>query len=121
MPQEASESESGYTGDTLSQVDEEYNSLVMYTEIMNEIDHQSPLKLPVLRTLSQVLPLDTWLSRISIKYNKIEIQGYSESASKLLPLVENSKIFKNTAFNGSIVKSRQGEKFSLRSQLRVVE
>ena len=107
--------------ETLSQVDQEYQSLEKYTEILNEIDIQSPLKLPILKTLSQILPEDTWLSRISIKHNKVEIQGYSESASTLLPLIENSNFFKNTAFDGSIVKTRKGEKFSLRSQMRAAQ
>ena len=107
--------------EALSQVDQEYQSLEKYTEILNEIDIQSPLKLPILKTLSQILPEDTWLSRISIKHNKVEIQGYSESASKLLPLVENSNFFKNTAFDGSIIKTRKGEKFSLRSQMRAAQ
>ncbi len=104
----------------LERVDREFTTLSRHINSLNTIDQKTPLKMPVLKELTTLLPRDTWLTRISITKNKLEIQGYSSSASKLISLLENSNYFKNSSFKGSIVKEARGERFTIRSELEAI-
>ena len=84
---------------------------------LDTIDEREPLKLPVIQELTRILPQDTWLTDMSMIKNKIEIKGFSASAAKLIPIIENSPFFKDTAFNGSIVRQKEGDKFTIRASL----
>ena len=53
-----------------------------------------------------------------VSRNKLEIQGYSQSASRLIGLIENSPLFQNAAFSGSVVNERAGQKFTIRAQIQ---
>lgn len=99
----------------LQKIDQRYSDLSSYTEALNAIERQSPLKLPLLQELSQQLPKDTWVTRISIKQNQVEVQGYSASASKLISLLDKSDFLKNVQFKGSVTTQAIGERFTIRS------
>ena len=101
----------------LQKIDQQYENLSSYTEALNAIERQSPLKLPLLQELSKKLPKDTWVTRISIKRNQMEVQGYSASASKLIPLIEKSRFFKDTQFKGSVTTRALGKRFTIRSTM----
>lgn len=102
----------------LEKIDLDFKLSEQYVSIFKAIDRQSPLKDPILAELGKILPKDTWLSGISISRNKLEIKGWSASASKLIPILEKSAYFRDTAFNGRIVSHKEGEKFTIRSTLR---
>ena len=101
----------------LQKIDQQYANLSSYTEALNAIERRSPVKLPLLKELSRELPKDTWLTRISIKQDQVEVQGYSASASKLIPLLEGSKFLKNTQFKGSVTTQALGKRFTIRSTM----
>jgi Tfp pilus assembly PilM family ATPase len=102
---------------SLEKIDMEYDSLKQYVDILNTIKKQYPNKLPVLSELSRSLPRDTWLTHIKFKQIEIEVKGFSPVASKLIPLLEKLKTFKETGFVGSIIKESAGEKFTIRANL----
>jgi Tfp pilus assembly PilM family ATPase len=101
----------------LQKIDQQYANLSSYTDSLNTIERKSPLKLPLLQELSRELPKDTWVTRISIKQDQVEVQGYSASASKLIPLLEGSEFFKNTQFKGSVTTQDLGKRFTIRSTM----
>ena len=101
----------------LQKIDQHYANLSGYTEALNAIERQSPLKLPLLQELSQKLPKDTWVTRISIKQDQVEVQGYSASASKLIPLLEGSEFLKDVQFKGSVTTQDLGKRFTIRSTM----
>jgi Tfp pilus assembly PilM family ATPase/Tfp pilus assembly protein PilN len=101
----------------LQKIDQHYANLSGYTEALNAIERRSPLKLPLLQELSRKLPKDTWVTRISIKEDQVEVQGYSASASKLIPLLEESDFLKDTQFKGSVTTQAIGERFTIRSTM----
>tara|TARA_B100000686_G_scaffold184851_1_gene191704 strand:+ start:2061 stop:3530 length:1470 start_codon:yes stop_codon:yes gene_type:complete len=102
---------------TLEKVDLKFDDLKQYIAIFNAIDQTTPLKLPILRELSRIIPTDTWLTDISIVKNKLEIKGFSSSASKIVPLIEKSPYFQDTTVKGTIVNRAEGEEFAIRSNL----
>ena len=101
----------------LEKIDLEYDSLKQYVDILNTIRRQYPDKLPALGELSRSLPSDTWLTHLKFKQGEIEFKGYSPVASKLIPLLEQSKTFKGTEFVGTIINESAGEKFTIRADL----
>jgi Tfp pilus assembly PilM family ATPase/Tfp pilus assembly protein PilN len=101
----------------LQKIDQRYVNLSSYTESLNAIERRSPLKLPLLQELSQKLPKDTWVTRISIKQDQVEVQGYSVSASQLIPLLEESDFLKDTQFKGSVTTQALGKRFTVRSTM----
>jgi hypothetical protein len=48
----------------------------------------------------------------------MEISGYSKTASKLVPIIENSPYFNKTRFVGSITNRKEGEKFTIQTELQ---
>ena len=101
----------------LQKIDQQYENLSSYTEALNAIERQSPLKLPLLQELSRKLPKDTWVTRISIKRDQVEVHGYSASASELIQKLEESEFFKDTQFKGSVTTQALGKRFTIRSTM----
>jgi Tfp pilus assembly PilM family ATPase/Tfp pilus assembly protein PilN len=102
---------------SLEKIDLEYESLKHYVDILSVISKQYPDKLPVLDELSHSLPRDTWLTHLKVKQREVEIKGYSPVASKLIPILEQSKTFKETSFIGTIISESVGEKFTIHADL----
>jgi Tfp pilus assembly PilM family ATPase len=105
---------------SLEKIDLEYDALKNYVDILSTIRKQYPDKLPVLDELSHSLPRNTWLTHLKVKQDEIEIKGYSPIASNLIPILEKSKIFKETSFVGTIISESTGEKFTIHANLEAV-
>jgi len=86
---------------------------------LNSIEQAYPPKLPVLAELSRTLPGNTWLTNLKLVKNSLEISGYSETASQLVPIMEKSAYFKETGFVGTILREKEGEKFTIRTDIQV--
>jgi len=107
----------GKTG-AFEKIDLEFNDMDNYMKILNSIKKENPLKLPVLNELTKIIPQDTWLTDATLKNNELEVKGISASASKLIPILENSSQLLDARFNGSIVKQKEGEKFAIKSTIK---
>lgn len=75
---------------------------------------KEPRKLELLRELTVILPPNSWLSVLIYQNWKFDISGYAESASGLVPLLEESDYFKNAQFTAPIVQRPWGEEFKIR-------
>jgi len=104
--------------ESLQEIDREYDYLEHFINTLNSIEKKFPSKLPILAELSKTLSKDTWLTNIKIDKNNMEISGYSKTASRLVPILENSPYFSKTRFVGSITNRKQGEKFTIRTELQ---
>ena len=102
---------------SLEKIDLEYSSLKRYVDILTTISKKYPDKLPVLEELSHSLPRDTWLTHLKVKQTEVEIKGYAPVASKLIPILEQSKAFKETSFVGTIISESAGEKFTIHTDV----
>jgi Tfp pilus assembly PilM family ATPase len=102
----------------LEKIDLDYEGVKPYIDAIDAIKKLSPQKLPVLEELTRALPPNTWLTEISVIKDKVEIKGISATASALIPLLENSPHFKDAGFNGSIIKTPEGERFTIRLNLK---
>jgi len=57
-------------------------------------------KVEVLAELTRVLPSDTFLDRLTLNMNNIQMQGKSSSAQSLIELTNDSPFFENASFRG---------------------
>jgi len=64
---------------------------------------ETPLMVDLLDDLTKRLPDDTYLERINVDdKNKIEMQGLSDDASKLIGLLQQSEVLVNPSIQGTI-------------------
>jgi general secretion pathway protein L len=74
-----------------------------------------PMTIAVIDEMTRILPDNTWLSRIDIAGNEIQIQGQSEAAASLIGLIEESPAFENARFRSPVTQIPQtdAERFHL--------
>ena len=75
------------------------------------IDSDANGKVDQLFFITDFEPSET--KKIQFKKGKIELEGISKSASRLVPIVENSIHFRDTRFMGTIITESIGEKFTI--------
>ncbi len=89
-------------------------------EIEEKIDYLNALfcerisVLDVLKEFSIRIPESAWVRDIKISQNDVKLDGYAQSASELIPLLEASPLFKDAVFLSAITKGKDGkEKFRI--------
>jgi general secretion pathway protein L len=73
---------------------------------LRKIKMEETSKIDILRELTQILPDTVWIW--SFKYNgkEIEINGFADSASDLIPLLDRSPLFEKVEFLAPVTKER---------------
>ncbi len=74
-----------------------------------------PTTIAIIDDMSRILPDNTWLSRLDIAGDEIQIQGQSEAAASLIGLIEESPTFENARFRSPVTQVPQtdAERFHL--------
>jgi general secretion pathway protein L len=80
---------------------------------------QSPLAIEVLNDVTRILPDDTYLDRLVISQDNVQMQGKSQNAQRLIELVNESELLDAAAFRGSTrLDARSGlEIFEVNAQI----
>lgn len=88
-----------------------------FSVVIKNIKKEDASKLKLLEELTGLIPEDSWLTefRYTAKEKKIKLSGYAVSASKLIPILEESQLFENVRFTSPITteKGRNKERFRL--------
>lgn len=66
--------------------------------------------LPVLNTLSSLLPSQSWIERMRVNELKVDIQGYSVAAARLIALLDESPLFHNVRFESPVTNDQRSGK-----------
>ncbi|MGQ9694640.1 MAG: PilN domain-containing protein [Thermodesulfobacteriota bacterium] len=80
-------------------------------------------KIEILRELTQILPPTVWLWNLKATGGEIEISGFADSASDLIPLLDRSHLFEKVEFLAPVTKERdrrsggEKERFKIRMYL----
>lgn len=89
----------------------------------------SEITLEILSELTAIIPKDTWLTNLHYKGFAVKeeqkekeggeliVQGYADSSSLLLPLLEDSPYFEKVEFVGPIKKAKDKEQFKLSAKI----
>jgi Tfp pilus assembly protein PilN len=88
-------------------------------ETLRSFDGQHIRVLPILRELTELLPQDVWLTNLSIDRKGVELAGFANAASQLIPLLEGSPSFDRVEFTSPVTKGRDREQFRLKAGLEL--
>ncbi len=93
----------------------EKNILIENSQYLVKKYSSSPPAIIQLNELAKILPDNTWVSRLIIKDNEMQLQGESDNATGLIRLLESSPIFKSARFRSPTIinKNTQKERFQL--------
>lgn len=68
----------------------------------------------IIRELTEIIPETAWVQDFSFSEQGIQINGFADSTSDLIGILEASPLFENVSFLSAIVKGREGkERFSI--------
>jgi general secretion pathway protein L len=84
-------------------------------ETLRSFEAQHLRLLPVLRELTELLPQDVWLTNFSADRKGLELAGFANAASQLIPLLEASPAFDRVEFTSPVTKGRDREQFRLKA------
>lgn len=76
---------------------------------LNSIRSNRVSVLEILKELTQVIPETAWIQEITFSKKGMQLNGYAESASDLIPLLEDSPLFKDAVFSSTITKGKDGK------------
>jgi len=82
---------------------------------LRDFEAQGLHPLPVLRELTDTIPGDAWLTNLSVDRNGLELGGFANAASQLIPLLEASPTLERVEFTSPVTKGRDREQFRLRA------
>lgn len=82
---------------------------------LREFEAQSLRALPLLRELTETLPADVWLTSLTADRNGVELAGFANAASQLIPLLESSARLERVEFTSPVTKGRDREQFRLKA------
>ena len=63
-------------------------------------------KIEILRELTQTLPDTIWIWNFKFTGREVEISGFADSASDLIPLLDRSPLFEKVEFMSPVTKER---------------
>lgn len=98
-----------------AKVKNNYEKLKREAQFLVNKKKEKPLTLQLINEVSRVLQDDTWLDQLTLKSDRLQIFGYSSSASKVLNDLEKSNLFKDAHFMAAVVyqKKFKAERFHI--------
>ncbi|MCH9052779.1 MAG: PilN domain-containing protein [Proteobacteria bacterium] len=98
---------------------EEIDRLVAESQFLVTRKQKSVKATEVLDELTNILPDGTWLRQFKIKDRELRISGFSQAASNLIGLIEQSSMFENARFTSPVTQDRREglERFNVAADL----
>lgn len=89
-------------------------------ETINNFKKHNILTMDILKEITEILPAKTWLTRIRITENSVEIEGYAVQATQIIPKLENSKYFRKAEFASPTFRDprQNNERFVIKMELK---
>ncbi|MGZ4997712.1 MAG: PilN domain-containing protein [Methylobacter sp.] len=84
----------------------EIDAMIEETRLLIAEKNAAPTIVDMLNTLSMLIKDDTWLSYAQYANKNLQIQGESPSASALIGVLEDSKLFANARFVSPVTQDR---------------
>jgi general secretion pathway protein L len=98
----------------IEQMKDEIGAIEQTINAIEKVKEDEISKLELLKELTQIIPEEMWLTRFSYSEKKgvrsVDISGFADAASELIPILEESPLLENVKFKSSIVKDRSTDK-----------
>lgn len=100
----------------ISDLEEEISTIVSFKS-------SRPLSILILKELTITLPKTDWISRFKVSDSGITIEGYAESATRLLQKLEASRYFKKVEFISPTFRDTRlnMERFSMKMEIEGIK
>jgi Tfp pilus assembly protein PilN len=100
-------------------LNKEIESIYKEVQLINDFKQSKPLGSNILKELTLVLPKNSWLTRFKFAESLVSIEGYSPSATALIPKLEESKFFQKVEFSAPTFRDpRQNmDRFQIKMEL----
>lgn len=103
----------------LGRVESEIAAMGERIDYLNNLRQDRTRALELLKELTETLPDTVWLLGLSVEENRVEIEGYADHSTQLIPRLEASPLFANARFISTITKGRDGkEVFKIGFEIR---
>lgn len=90
-------------GDLMQSVDQVNASIAAYRQVNDRAKNQRGLSF-ALADLTELLPDSSYLTEMRYRANQIRIAGFSDSAARLIALIETHPSFDSAQFNAPVVR-----------------
>ncbi len=94
----------------------------VYAEInlIQDFKQSKPLDLNIMKELTLLLPKNSWLTRLRISESQINLEGYSPSATILIPKLEGSKLFQKVEFSAPTFRDQRQnmDRFQIKMEIK---
>ena len=74
---------------------------------MEKITAGEAKRIDILKELTEVLPPTVWTWNLKCAGKDVEISGFADSASELIPILDKSPLFEKVEFSSPVTKERE--------------
>lgn len=109
--------------EAIEKLKKEHADLIKEIAEFDKITSGGIKKIEILKELSQILPPSVWIWNLKQVGMEVEISGFADSASDLLPILDRSPLFEKVEFLAPVTKERDrrlgGEKEKERFKIKM--
>jgi len=98
----------------------ELNDSIRAANFLGNLKKNTPSRMLIIKELTQKIPINTYLTRIMIDQERLEVVGQSDNANSLVPILNQSEMWYEPQIIGNVtVDARTGkEKFTIKSEFK---
>ena len=98
----------------------ELKSVIVSSKFLNNKKNDNPSLVTILSDITSRLPEDTYITRLKVNKEKLELTGQSNSASNLVPELDKSSSWFQPEIVGGVTIDRRTkkEKFTIKALLK---
>ena len=98
----------------------ELNDSIQAANFLGNLKKNTPSRMLIFKELTQKIPVNTYLTRIMIDHERLEVVGQSDNANSLVPILNQSVMWYEPQIIGNVtVDARTGkEKFTIKSEFK---
>ena len=87
--------------------------------VIDNFKESRPMSLVILKELTTSLPKSVWLTRTRVTETTVDIEGYANSSSEILPKLEQSKYLKKVEFASPTIRDARvnADRFVIKMEL----
>jgi len=107
----------------VEKVKKEVDALASEISTIEDFKVARPMAINIIKELTTILPRSAWLTRIRITETTVELEGYANAATELLPILEASKYFVKAEFASPTFRDARlnSERFSIKTDIEGVK
>jgi Tfp pilus assembly protein PilN len=105
---------------TVTRMQERIKEIEEQIEVLKGAGCGGPSILDMLKELTEIIPETAWVKDFTLTDKGISLNGYAESASELITLLEGSPLFENVVFSSAVRTDAKEEKESFNIGLQPV-